>query len=302
MIKAVKVTNYIGESLTMELANPEKSGLAIYNIEGIGGAQSNVSTTEIVTMDGGLYNSARKQQRNIVLYIYLGYDDSELARQKTYRYFPVKHEVTLTFYTDKRTMKITGYVESNEPAIFTSETYTQISIVCPDPNFYSVNEEDGVLCVFNGTDPNFEFPWSNEGLEAAIEFGTITTDTRKSVYYTGEANNGMNIVIESLGDANNITIYNLRTRESMFIDSAKLTALTGHNIMAGDRITISTFRGNKSATLLRGGVETNILNCLGRDTCWFELVRGDNLFGYDAEDGLELLHFKIESTQIYEGV
>ena len=34
MIKKVIVTNYLGESLEMELARPEVSGLAITDIEG----------------------------------------------------------------------------------------------------------------------------------------------------------------------------------------------------------------------------------------------------------------------------
>ena len=36
MIKSVTVTNYLGESLKMELTNPYDSGIAITDITGIG--------------------------------------------------------------------------------------------------------------------------------------------------------------------------------------------------------------------------------------------------------------------------
>ena len=45
----------------------------------------------------------------------------EDLRQKSYKYFPLKKSVELTIETDNRYVKTTGYVESNEPNIFSSQ-------------------------------------------------------------------------------------------------------------------------------------------------------------------------------------
>lgn len=67
MLKAVTVTNFKGESLRMELTKPEETGLVIYNITGIGSPTASINTTDMATIDGSRFNSARAQTRNIVL-------------------------------------------------------------------------------------------------------------------------------------------------------------------------------------------------------------------------------------------
>ena len=67
MIRAVTVTNYLGESKRFELAFPEKSGFAVQSISGLGPSKADINTTEISTNDGSLYNSARVNSRNIVM-------------------------------------------------------------------------------------------------------------------------------------------------------------------------------------------------------------------------------------------
>ena len=66
MIKTVKVTNYLGESITLELGRPEKSGLLVREISGLGPSKANVNFSDLSTGDGGIFNSARVTSRNIV--------------------------------------------------------------------------------------------------------------------------------------------------------------------------------------------------------------------------------------------
>ena len=155
MLKSVTVTNFKGETLEMELAHPEKTGLCIYNIEGLGGGKANINTSESATGDGSWYNSARADSRNIVVYIKL-LADVEENRHKMYQYFPLKTQIRLLFTTDQRSLYIDGYVESNETPIFSSEEFSTISVICPDPNFYNVSAP---YTLFSGTVPNFEFPF-----------------------------------------------------------------------------------------------------------------------------------------------
>lgn len=303
MIKSITVTNHLGESIKLVLMRPELSGFAVESIEGLGPAEATINTVEVCTSDGGVYNSARANMRNIVMNLIFvdGVETIEEIRHKSYKYFPLKKKVKLTFETDKRISETEGYVEHNEPDIFSQREGCQISIVCPYPYLFSAGDVD--TTVFSGIEPMFEFPFGNESLEEELLLmGTIENKTERVVTYNGDAEVGVTVYIHALGEASNIAIYNVPTREVMRIDTAKLEALTGSGIIAGDEIIITTSKNNKTITLLRAGKETNILNCLSRDADWFQLAKGDNIFAYTAETGNTNLQFKIENRIIYEGV
>lgn len=277
------------------------------SITGLGPAKANVNTTEVSTNDGSLFNSARLSQRNIVLdmvFINTVYGESiEDLRQKSYKYFPLKKSVELTIETDNRYVKTTGYVESNEPNIFSSQEGTQISIICPDPYFYSAGEDGNNVTNFYSIDPMFEFPFSNESLdEPLLVFGEIQIKTEGVITYHGDSEIGVMIYIHAIGPATNINIYNTETREVMRINTEKISSLTGKGIVASDDIVINTAKGEKSITLIREGVSYNILNCLDKNTDWFTLAKGDNIFAFTADSGVTNLQFRVENKVIYEGV
>ena len=303
MIKSVKVTNYMGESLTIPLIW-NGGPFEIEKIEGLGPPKANINTTEIATNDGSKFNSARSTERNIVLYLILhGSPTNEDARHLSYKYFPVKKYLQLEIETDNRRCIVEGYPESNEPNIFSENEDIQVSIVCPNPYWKSAGDDGIREVVFHGVAPNFEFPFSNESLtEDKIEFGIIERRKENVVYYDGDAEQGITITIEAIGTVKNLTIYNVRTREKMAISHDELVSFTGSGIVNGDTITISTVKGHKSIELLRDGVTTNILNCIGKDDDWFMLSKGDNIFGYTADEGSDYLDFKINYSSLYEGI
>lgn len=307
MIYSIVVTNYLGDRIKLELGKPDVSGFLIKSITGLGPAKANVNTTEVLTNDGSLFNSARLSQRNIVLdmvFINTVYGESiEDLRQKSYKYFPLKKSVELTIETDNRYAKTTGYVESNEPNIFSSQEGTQISIICPDPYFYSAGEDGNNVTNFYSIDSMFEFPFSNESLdEPLLVFGEIQIKTEGVITYHGDSEIGVMIYIHAIGPATNINIYNTETREVMRINTEKISSLTGKGIVASDDIVINTAKGEKSITLIREGVSYNILNCLDKNTDWFTLAKGDNIFAFTADSGVTNLQFRVENKVIYEGV
>lgn len=307
MIYSIVVTNYLGDRIKLELRKPDVSGFLIKSITGLGPAKANVNTTEVSTNDGSLFNSARLSQRNIVLdmvFINTVYGESiEDLRQKSYKYFPLKKSVELTIETDNRYVKTTGYVELNEPNIFSSQEGTQISIICPDPYFYSAGEDGNNVTNFYSIDPMFEFPFSNESLdEPLLVFGEIQIKTEGVITYHGDSEIGVMIYIHAIGPATNINIYNTETREVMRINTEKISSLTGKGIVASDDIVINTAKGEKSITLIREGVSYNILNCLDKNTDWFTLAKGYNIFAFTADSGVTNLQFRVENKVIYEGV
>lgn len=302
MIKSVTVTNYLGDSIKLELTRPEKSGFIVRSITGLGPGKSNINTTEVSTNDGALYNSARVPSRNIVISLtFVDNGTIEDIRQLSYKYFPLKRKVKLLIETDNRTSEIEGYVESNEPDIFSQEEGSDISIICPDPFFYSAYETQRTS--FAGIEPMFEFPFSNESLtEGLIEFSVIRNQIDRDIIYSGDFEVGVTIHIRAYGNASGITLYNLTANETMKIDTNSLSLLTGSGIVDGDELVICTVKGKKSATLIRKGKSTNILNCIDRNSAWFQISKGANKFAYTAESGRTNLQVEIENRILYEGI
>lgn len=304
MIKSITVTNHLDDSLKLELAFPEKSGFAVLGVDGLGPSKANINSTELSTSDGSIYNSARTVSRNIVLDLkFLHSPSIEDVRIQSYKYFPVKKQVRLLIETDTRTCEIYGYVESNDPNIFSRSERTQVSIICPNPYFYSTGSDGTTITVFSGIDPLFEFPFSNESsTENLIDFGTVQNETTKTIMYDGDSEIGINIYIKITGDVEGLGIYNVNTRGAIKIDTDRLALLTGNGLGIDDEIFISTVKGDKYVMLLRNGVYTNILNCINKDAEWFQLSKGDNIFTYAATVGTNDIEFRIENRTIFEGV
>lgn len=306
MIYSLTVTNYLGDQMTFELANPWLNGLAITKITGLGAADADINVTEIATGDGGKYNSSRVGKRNVVITFLPLLTDSQTvedSRQLLYQYFHIKKQVTLHFSTDNREVEIVGYVEKNDPDIFSNEEDVQISVLCPDPYFYDMSDGGWTTVTFSGVNPLFEFPFENNSLtENLIEFGEIKKKQKETVTYEGDAEIGFIIRMHALGEVRMITIYDTDTRESMHIDTNRLKEIVGSEIKYGDDITINTIMGERSVMFLRDGVETNILNALDKDADWFTLKSGDNHYAYVCDYGSEDLEFSIEFKTAFEGI
>ena len=298
MIKSITVTNHLGDELTLELERPEKSGFLVKSITGLGPINANINTTELST-DGSIFNSARISSRNIVMDLaFLWNPTIEEMRLKSYKYFPVKKPIVFKIETDSRVCEIVGYIESNEPAIFSSQCGCQVSIICPEPYFQSVEIN---TTIFYGVEPMFEFPFESTE-DGEIETGNIKNKSEEVVTYYGDADTGVSILIHVINSPGNINIYNTQTREQMHINDAKITTMTGSALKTGDDIIITTSTGNKRISLRRKGVFINILNCIDKNSDWFTLSMGDNIFVYTAAEGNERLQFTVENKIMYEGV
>lgn len=170
MLKRVVIVNHLGESMEYAIegfqADDNPSGLLITSIEGLGPGKATVNTTEIPTSDGGIVNSVRLSGKNIVIkFKFTGVTSVEEARLLSYRTFPIKKKVTFYIETDNREATIDGYVESNEPVVFSKDCEMQVSILCESAYFLG------------------------EEIESVLTTSGVT------IPYDGDADNGMGIII-----------------------------------------------------------------------------------------------------------
>lgn len=310
MIKSVTAVNFKGESIKMDLFHPESSGFIIIKIDGIGPGKATVTKNDSKVYDGGTITSARLPSRNIKMEIeFLWVNSIEDVRHKSYKYFPLKKPITLIFETDTRTVEIEGVVESNEPDIFSSEESTNISIICPDPYFYSSGDNARSKTDFSGINPMFEIPsdtgYSNESLtDALTEISTVFVQSERGIMNYGEVDIGVVISIKPLAIVKGVlTISNITLGQNMSFDLNKIKTITENDFHIGDELVINTLRGKKSVTLVREGKNYNALSCIDTRTDWIYLTSGENTFTYYLDgDGIEDLQFSVTNSILYEGV
>ena len=150
--------------------------------------------------------------------------------------FRQKKSVEIIIETDNRYVRTSGYVESNEPNIFSSQEGTSISIICPDPFFYSAGEDGNNVTDFYSIDPMFEFPFSNESLtEPLLVFGDNSDQDGGCHHLLWRCRNRRNDLYSCNMDRQATSIFTIQeTREVMKIDTVKLQKLTGKGIVASD--------------------------------------------------------------------
>lgn len=304
MIKRVTVTNERKESTMLDLLDPDISGFEVRGISGLEPVKYVINTSAVSTMPGVIFNSSQSGGRNVVLELgLLANPTVEEARQRSYKQFPLGRRVDLLVETDKRTARTYGYVESNEPSIFGQDTEQKISILCMDSTLLDASDDGVTTTDFFTISKSFEFPFSNESLvEPLIEFGKIGVDAARTIQYEGDVEVGVIVTLRAIGNVVNPVIYNEETKEAIRINTAKLTTMTGAGIVAGDVIVIDTRKGQKSVTLVRNGVASNIMNAVGRDVNWLTLRLGANKFTYAADSGTSAMQLTIENQILYEGV
>lgn len=304
MINSIKITNYRNESLEITLREAVPShGLLVTGIDGLGPVKATVNMKDNSLVDGSKYNSARAQKRNIVINFRFNEAPTiEDTRQITYKYFPLKKRIRFQVNTDNRNLYTYGYVESNEPDIFSDKEGCKISILCEDAYWHMVDAlAASTVSVVN---PKFEFPFENNSVtEKLIEFGEIEVRQECNIFYEGDVETGVVIKGHAFGTVKNVTIFNLATRGRIRIDTDIIETLTGSGIISGDTIIINTNNGQQNIQLLRAGVYYNILNAIDKKTIeWFVITKGDNLFSYIADEGETNFILEFQNDILYEGV
>lgn len=305
MINSLMFTNYLDESLTVTLKEAEPShGLLVKSVKGLGAVKAQINDIDLVNTDGSLFNSSRRLKRNIVAEFLFTGADIESVRHLTYKYFPEKKFITVRVNADHRRAEAYGYIEHNEDNIFSKEEGCQISIICDDPNFYSVEGTGYQDTKLYGAEPLFEFPFENDSLsERLIEFGSVDTHGERIILYDGEIETGLLITLHFKKPISSVMkLHNLTNGETLIINLFTIPNIIGREIRSGDRLIISTVRDNLYLSYLSNGVYTNALNAIDRHSDWLSLVHGENRIYYDVqgqEDGVDI---DIRNRIIFRGI
>ena len=311
MVKKVWIVNYTGEQVEYNIEGVDvenNNGLFITEIEGLGPTGADIIFTKMVNVDGSLYNSKRINERNIIIHgRFLDAETVEEARYKSYRLFPLGKPLQIWVWTDNRVGFTTGYVEKNEPNIFSSAEDMQISIVCESPTFVDGNGQ--TIDHFSNTEALFEFVYENEGMEPNTEFGNYIENRICQINYRGEGEVGYRMIIydQGPGGCEDPELFFHRTGERLTFKLTHIWEELHHGMLPGDFIELVVL--DKEKGCYYHSVDTarnfNIINDVeGIATfSWPKLVPGDsNKFTITAIPNSDDLKVYVSYLTEYQGV
>jgi hypothetical protein len=228
----------------------------VADIEGLDPGKATLVATGYAGADGEIFQSAKRPARNIKYKIDFDPDfdskDYSDLRNDLYSWFMPKAKISQRFYLDSGLyLDIDGYVESMDSPVFEQDPDATISVMCFQPDLI-----DGRL-------------FSQDGLTVAIS-------TNTEIDYPGTVEAGIVLTLNFNRDASAFTIYNLDEggRQQQFDFEGTL--------LNGDKLVISSLRGNKGVTLTRATVSSSYLYGRTAQSNWIEFVEGLNQFRVQA--------------------
>jgi hypothetical protein len=164
-----------------------------------------------------------------------------------------------------------------------------INLTCHGSYYKALTEVKNQVALWQGA---FEFELELDG-DDGIELGYREPSLIVNVENKGQVESGMRIEFKALGTLTNPSLLNIDTGEYIKVNK----------IMAeGEVIRITTDYSNKKAISLANGLEFNVFKFVDFNSTWLKLNQGDNLFRYDADDGIDNLEVSIYHTNKYLGV
>lgn len=294
MINTVTVTNEAGNVLVMDLRDPDASGFLVHDISGLGPGSTEIRQSDLASLPGSIFTNSRKPARNIVFNLKLLWASTvEECRHLAELYFPLGRKISMRFDGNDRLSTIDGYVESNEPVIFSTKSDCgidcQISVICVDPTFkalryknlFSEGLEGGFYFTFPR--PSDDFPNVTD-LDDSYEdpekyrlaMSTLVTDRSDILLdYQGTAETGCEFQIRLNQAAQRVKVISDRTGAMVYVELPEESKL-----LPGDFLNISTIQGERGVTICRDGVEENGLKYLSSDSDFdgVMLTKGYNHF------------------------
>ena len=247
--------------------------------------ETNINTSSGIA-DGSQYNSARMQERNIVITLRLR-GAIEASRQYLYTIFPPKMPCKLYWKSRNRDVRISGYVELVEGDLFSEQETMQVSIICPKPYF------EGLAAIQEELSSSirlFEFPFT---IEEPIPISEHADVPRITLQNNGDVSCGLTAEIGISGDVTGLRLYNAATGQLM-----RLT----ENFQEGDRIFISTISGEKEVTLYRNGTQSSLLAKLASGSKWVQLLPGNNEIILLTDEGTDYVRVILTAAEMFGGV
>lgn len=290
MSRTIRCENEDGLSVTF---GPVFAPFLLLDCDGIYGFNNNVATSENTMIDGATYQGSVTKMRNIVLTL-ADKDNHQKNRSLLYNLFKPKSKGKFTYIEDGDAKSIDYYVEKVDSDSIKRCRTSTVSLICPDPFFVGPSD---VSVTMAGWEAYWEFP--HEFMDGGEEFGARVNEKLKTINNDSAADNiGLTITIVAAGAVTNPSVYQVETEEYIKIGTEDKPL----NMVAGDKVVITTGTNNKHVYFVHNGVKEEINEYLDEGSEFIQLMHGPNTFGYDAENGDGYMTVVVSFRYRYLGV
>lgn len=272
----------------------------IEKVEGLDPTAATINTSEIALIDGQQFNSAKVQMRTLQIAFAIEHD-AAANRLAAFRVCRPKHKITVYYVSDVRDVYINGYVQDVAVDYYAMKQVCTVTILCPAPYWRAAQS---VVDELSNVTSLFRFPFSSLEVEPGeqnttpsedeLVLGEIGSIVNVEIVNAGEVETGLIIELRAFGPVANPKIYDYVTGDFIGVN---------FNMIEGDLITINTNAGEKSVTLLRNGVTSNIFNSLMQGVTWLQLPFGGSTYTHEVASGRPGdLNVTISHNDMFEGV
>lgn len=192
---------------------------------------------------------------------------------------------SLEFLPD-RTIKYSATIKENNEVVCKFE----IVGLAANPLFKDTNTTNVPIAGMLGM---FHFPMMLSAIDngmPTVMMGLRQPSLIVNISNTGSVQTGMNIVFEAAGTVVNPSLINIYTQEQFKINKT---------LVAGETVVVSTTIGEKKIVGTLNGVSSNYFKYRDLRSSWLQLDTGDNVFKYDADNGIDSLNCTIEYSNKY---
>lgn len=290
-----KITFINSKGQSVELGND--GPYILTKVEGTGAVNVNIQSQKSPYQDGETYLGNTLEPRSISMEIMILGDNLEEMvryRHKLLQVFNPKLGQGKLIYqlgNIKREIKAISELAPVFPHAGDFSDCMQpglIQLYCLNPYWQDINTTKEEVAIWRGS---FEFPL--ELKEKGIEMGYREPSLIVNILNKGDVATGMRIQFKALATVENPSLFNVNTREYFKINKT---------MEAGEVITVTTHFQNKRVELNKNGVISNVFNWIDFQSTFLQLDPGDNLFRYDADEGLDNLEVSIYFNPQYLGV
>lgn len=250
---------------------PDSDLFEVRDIVGLGPVKADVNTTPMGSVDKEAYVGGNVGKRNLVFTIGLdpNWEEWNVSKLRNLLslYFMPKFQVRFVFEsTEFSPVEIFGIVESNEPNIFSKDPEHQISIICPDPDFTSVN---------------------------ALGVTRTTDDGPVDIVYNGNLETGITLIVDNSADPDPLEIMVQNT--NFDVQTFAISASTPIPFDATHSFLLNTIPGKKFVIISAdsmGAGEVNLLRSVMDGSDWIKLKPGTNQFEVSLDTGTKDWHLQ----------
>lgn len=240
----------------------------VVEFEGFTPPPASLYTSKSPNRKGSKKNGSTLDERSLIIQVKI-LGDIEANRNALYEWTDTETELKIYYKNGVKEVYCEGTVTDCDVPVCTDNEIMTVAITCPDPYLKELQE---MAIEISNLLKQFTCPFAIDA--NGIPFSTIRADNTTNVFNAG-AETGAIIRVKAKGEVSNIKLYDANDASRIF--EINLT------LQENEIVEIDTERSPRTVRLIKtDGSAVNILKNIGHNPTWFQLKKGNNLFGFTA--------------------